>query len=256
MKKFFLILASCGFLTLLGIGGWQISRYWSATQESDTVYTGLETYNTMPEEKTEGDAREDETSDTQSEALSLPVVDFAALRQINPDIVGWLYCEGTPINYPVVQGEDNSYYLKHLFDGTYNANGSLFLDCMAAGDFTDTHSIIYGHHMKNGSMFSSLDGYKDQDYFEAHPTLLLITPERGYLVKLFAGYVASVDDTAWTTGFSNEIEFERWLESARAKSTFTGNVSPIATDRILTLSTCSYEFQNARFVVHGVLLEL
>ena len=155
--------------------------------------------------------------------------------------------------YPVVQGEDNSYYLKHLFDGTYNANGCLFLDSRVKNDFSEAYSIIYGHHMKNGTMFSSLDGYKRQEYYEAHPNLLLITPEQTYLLNLFSGYVASVEDHAWDISFQNELEFEEWLISATENSCFESHVCPSSTDRILTLSTCSYEFDNARFVILGIL---
>ena len=86
-----------------------------------------------------------------------PEVDFAALREINPDIVAWIYIEGTKVNYPIVQGEDNSYYLKHLFSGEWNGSGCIFLDFRNDASFADRHSIIYGHHMKNGTMFTDLD---------------------------------------------------------------------------------------------------
>lgn len=120
-------------------------------------------------------------------------------------------------------------------------------------DFSEAYSIIYGHHMKNGTMFSSLDGYKRQEYYEAHPNLLLITPEQTYLLNLFSGYVASVEDHAWDISFQNELEFEEWLISATENSCFESHVCPSSTDRILTLSTCNYEFDNARFVILGIL---
>lgn len=81
-----------------------------------------------------------------------PEVDFSVLREINPDIVAWIYIEGTKINYPIVQGGDNSYYLKHLFSGEWNGSGCIFLDFRNDTSFADRHSIIYGHHMKNGTM--------------------------------------------------------------------------------------------------------
>ena len=90
-------------------------------------------------------------------------------------------------------------------------------------------------------MFASLAGYKDQAYYDEHPTLMLMTPDENYTVALFAGYVASVD--------------EAWLIQAQERSTFDGGVTPTSNDRILTLSTCSYEFNNARYVVLGVLQE-
>ena len=181
-----------------------------------------------------------------------PEVDFAALREINPDIVAWIYIEGTEINYPVVQGEDNDYYLKHLFNGEWNGSGCIFLDSRNDASFADRHSIIYGHHRKNGTMFTGLDKYKKQEFFDDHPVALLITPEKSDKVEFFAGYVAAPQDDAWEIGFT-EAEFEVWLQNAADRSCFTSEIAPIASDRILTLSTCSYEFDDARFVLAGVL---
>ena len=86
--------------------------------------------------------------------------------------------EGTKINYPIVQGEENSYYLKHLFSGEWNGSGCIFLDFRNDASFADRHSIIYGHHMKNGTMFTDLDKYKKQEFFDEHPIALLITPDK------------------------------------------------------------------------------
>ena len=181
-----------------------------------------------------------------------PEVDFAILREINPDIVAWIYIEGTKINYPIVQGEDNSYYLKHLFSGEWNGSGCIFLDFQNDASFADRHSIIYGHHMKNGTMFTDIDKYKKQEFFDEHPVALLITPDKNYKVVFFAGYVAAPQDDAWEIGFT-EAEFEVWLQNAADRSCFTSEIAPNISDHILTLSTCSYEFDDARFVLAGVL---
>ncbi len=102
-------------------------------------------------------------------------------------------------------------------------------------------------------MFHSLMEYKSQEYYDEHPTVLFLTPEANYEVKIFAGYVASVDADAWAVGFSSDSEFEEWIQRAKECSCFTSEIVPAATDRILTLSTCSYEFNNARFVLLGVI---
>lgn len=182
-----------------------------------------------------------------------PKVDFDALKAINPDIVGWLYSEGTNINYPVVRGSDNSYYLNHMFDGKYNASGCLFADYRIDELFESDHTIIYGHHMKNGTMFHDLDGYKDETYYQEHPTMLLLTPDKNYEIVLFAAYVASVETDAWCLDFPDENEKEKWLRNAVEKSFFSTDIQPSPTDRIITLSTCSYEFDDARLVVVGIL---
>ena len=106
--------------------------------------------------------------------------------------------------------------------------------------------------MKNGTMFTDLDKYKKQGFFDEHPVALLITPDKNYKVVFFAGYVAAPQDDAWEIGFT-EAEFEVWLQNAADRSCFTSEIAPIASDRILTLSTCSYEFDDARFVLVGAL---
>lgn len=181
-----------------------------------------------------------------------PEVDFVVLRETNPDIVAWIYIEGTKINYPIVQGEDNRYYLKHLFSGEWNGSSCIFLDFRNDASFADRHSIIYGHHMKNGTMFTDLDKYKKQEFFDEHPVALLITPDKNYKVDFFAGYVAAPQDDAWEIGFT-EAEFEVWLQNAADRSCFTSEIAPNISAHILTLSTCSYEFDDARFVLVGAL---
>lgn len=188
-------------------------------------------------------------------AMTWPEVDFAALKEVNPDFVGWLSCEGTPIHYPVVQGRDNDYYLHHLFDGSEGRCGCIFLEAQNEPDFSQPHSILYGHHMKDGSMFKSLKGYREQSYYEEHPVLLLLTPEKRYRLEVFAGFVAAEGSNAWQLDFRDEQERQRWLEEQIQRSDFHSDVFPGPEERILTLSTCSYEFQNARYVVHTVLRE-
>ncbi len=184
-----------------------------------------------------------------------PRVDFPALREINSDIVGWIAIDGTGINYPIVQTGDNDYYLTHLFSGEVNRSGCIFLDCRNHGDFSDANSVIYGHHLKNGTMFSELLEYKKQEFYDEHPTAWLATPEGEYEVKFFAGYVSDVWGEAWEMSFPSQEEFARWLTRAAERSAFSGGPTPTAEDRILTLSTCSYEFSDARFVLLGILEE-
>lgn len=182
-----------------------------------------------------------------------PDVDFARLRQINPDIVGWLYAEGMNLSYPVVQAGDNGKYLDTMFDGTKNKTGCPFLDAGNASDFSDRHSVIYAHNRKDGSMFGRLKLYKEQEFCEQHPRILLITPDARYVMEIFSGHVARSDSGAWRIAFSDDAEFASWREVIRGRSSIHSDTLPEDGERILTLSTCSYEFENARYVVHGVL---
>ena len=251
MKKFICILLILALLAVLGYCLWQIVGITDEYQAGEQAYEELEQYIVMPEtvpvETT--DTEETVEAETAPVQIQWPEVDFEALAQVNGDIVGWLYVPGTVINYPVVQGADNEYYLKHLFNGKTNSSGCIYLDCGAEGDFTSMNSVLHGHHMKNGSMFAGICKYKDQSYFDEHPTAMLLTPDGNYQVEFFSGYVCEVTADAW----DYDVD-EAWLDKRIRSSYFDAEVTPTMDDRILTLSTCSYEWEDARFVLHGVLV--
>ena len=235
-------------------GTYQIIKIYREYHEGSSTYDDLDIHVELPEELKNSTPElplETQFGETETNDLNWPMIDFESLSSINSDIVGWLYIEGTKINYPIVQGEDNSYYLKHLFDGKYNSSGCIFLDTRNNADFSDRHSVIYGHNMRDGSMFAGLTKYKKQAYYDEHPIALLVTPGGNYRIEFFAGYVASNKDDAWKISFFTDEEFEVWLNQAVEKSCFTSTVSPAVTDKIITLSTCSYEFDDAKFVLLG-----
>jgi sortase B len=191
-------------------------------------------------------------------------VDFNQLLSECPDIVGWIYSEGTKINYPVVQSlRDNPitaeyYYLYRDIHGNYSGNGTPFLDVKCAGDFTDYNSIIYGHHMNDGSMFASLDGYRKQGdtYYQEHPVMYLNTPTQNYRVDLFAGYLTDADSSTYTVSFPDTSSFLLYCQEMKAQSNFKSDVKIQPGDRIITLSTCAYDWYDARYVVQGKLVPL
>lgn len=198
-------------------------------------------------------------SQTASEASSeeaqeqISAVDFPSLEKINPDVVGWLAAKGTEIDYPVVQGKDNDFYLRHLFAGERNKLGSIFIDYRNHGDFSDTNTIIYGHNMKDGSMFASLTKYKDQRYYNSFPTMRLSTPAGDFTLELFAGIVVNGNYESVRLDFKDNHDFQSYIDSLKKKSTFKSNTIVKADDRIVTLCTCSYEFNNARYALYGKL---
>lgn len=256
MKKTVCTILILIFTGIFALGAFQIYRQFQEYDEGTSSYTDIEQYVSRqdPEDNQNGKPNEgqNETQSGEEQETNWPVVDFTALAEINPDIVAWIYIEDTEINYPVVQGSDNQYYLKHLFSGEWNSSGCIFLDSRNSPNFSDRHSIIYGHHMKNGTMFSGLTEYKKQEFYQTHPTILLITPEQNIRVEIFASYVANVKDDAWEITLEPDTKFEDWLEAARSRSCFDSDIIPAVTDRIVTLSTCSYEFDNARFVLLGI----
>ena len=188
--------------------------------------------------------------------IDLPEINFKVLQQVNPDVIGWIYSPETTINYPVVQGDDNAFYLKHLADGTENRNGCPFLDLQNRSDFSDDNSIIYGHHMQNGTMFAGISWYEDQSYYDEHLVMYLMTPTASYRIELFSGYTTKMDSSAYMQTFGSIREHTDWLKEVSGRSDFRANLEISALDRVITLSTCAYQFENARYVLHGKLVEL
>ena len=238
MKKLLILV----FAVIFVYSGWRVYVYQREAERSMEIYSQLEAY---------AHVSTDEKGETE-----LPQVDFAALGDVNEDIVAWLYGEGTVLNYPVVKGEDNSYYLSHLFDGSDNASGCLFLDSRNSSDFSDDNTIIYGHNMKNGTMFAFINQYQEQSYYDQHPSMFLLTPNGNFEVHLFAGFLEDVNGNAWQRAFQNENEKIKWLEEARNASTFVSDTIPSKEDKIVTFSTCSNASEDVRYVLMGVLKDV
>ena len=181
------------------------------------------------------------------------VVDFDGLRAVNPDVVGWIYCEDTQINYPVLQGKDNQQYLHRMLDGRYSSSGSIFLDALCDPAFGGDNALLYGHHMKNGSMFAGLSLFGDPEYFAAHPCMWLLTPQGDYRIRLFAGFLSQPDGWVYYVTFADTAEKGAYIADALAQSEIDAGWRPSPLERVVTLSTCDYTFQNARYVLLGVL---
>ena len=181
------------------------------------------------------------------------VIDFAALTVLNQDTVAWITAKDSVIDYPVVQAEDNDRYLTHLFNGDKNKLGCLFLDFRNSSDFSDKNSVIYGHNMKDGSMFSTLTRYQEQSYYESHPVMQIYTPRGEFTVEFFAGIVASGSYEFVRFDFLDDADFLTYTKELTMKSTFQSDVQLSEEDQIITLCTCSYEFDNARYALFGKL---
>lgn len=182
-------------------------------------------------------------------------VDFQELRVYYPDIVGWLYCPNTTINYPLVQTDNNQYYIHRLPNGKESAGGSLFLDCTNAWDFSDPNTVVYGHDMKDGSMFGYLHNYDQQTYYVAHPTFYLLTPSGNFRMDVVYANVVPDDSDLYLMKMDEEL-FSRWKDSIRSSMIIPTGHPAEGAENFLTLSTCSYEFENARFVVIGALRKI
>lgn len=163
--------------------------------------------------------------------------------------VGWIEIENTQINYPIVKAEDNEFYLDHSYDLSKNVAGSIFMDRRNLGNQYDEHTIVYGHHMKNGSMFSDLNLYLEEDFYKTNKRISYRDLFNNHTYEVISAYYVSAND--YTLSFElNEAVIDDFLERSLYASDYAYN----ETDRFLTLSTCNYTLDNGRMIVHAVLI--
>ena len=187
----------------------------------------------------------------------LAEIDHAELSGINDHYQFWLYAAGTPIDYPVVQCGNNSYYMDRMFNRKANKAGTLFVDYRNLPDFADPNTLIYGHHMRDSSMFHSLTDYESRGFYEAHPWMLAVQEDEILLIEIFAGYVTDGRDHCYDIALSDETDMREFVAAVKEKSNFDAHVEiDCARDHLVTLSTCAYNFENARYVVIGRLVTM
>ena len=185
-------------------------------------------------------------------------VDFDALKEINPDVVAWIrFDEPAIINYPVVQGKDNSEYLSKTFKGYENTVGTIFVNVDNNPDFTDRNTIIYGHHMNNGTMFNELDEYESEEFWKKYPCFYIYTPDGAQLkYQIYsAGIVKDIAEN-YTYEFADDEAFRSFLQITKESSFYDTGVEPDLDSKIVTLSTCTKANNDERLVVHGMLVEV
>jgi len=193
-------------------------------------------------------AQSDEQMDIKPED---DAIDFDALWEINPDITAWLKIDGTQIDHPVAQGKDNAYYLTHTAERQVNRYGALFMDYRCSRDFSDFNTVIYGHNMRsgNGKMFGCLQKFREKAFFDAHRTGMLYTPEGTFQLDISAVVAADALSDFYSYIFESPAKRQEHLDMIQARALLRRDAGITADDRILTLSTCSYEYANARTLV-------
>lgn len=189
-----------------------------------------------------------------------PGADFSALLEVNPDVCGWIAMDNTEIDYPILQGTSNHVYINTDIYGNFSLAGSIFLDSRNNRDFSNVYSLLYGHHMADHKMFGDLDLYKDPDFFQENCYGLLILPEGTYKLETFSCLlVGASEDNIFEPNRWKDNNIQRFLKWVREKSMYINEdvLSELETTketfRILALSTCSYEFTDARTIVLTVL---
>ncbi len=201
-----------------------------------------------PSEEEDGTPSEDTGV---QETFSPLNIDFAALKEANPDVYGWIQMPGLDVSYPVVQAADNNYYLYRMADGTDNTAGSIFVEAANGPDFLDSNTILYGHNMRNGSMFGRLKDYGEEEFFQENPSFYLYTEEGAWGYDIFSVRVVSATGDSYQISFASAEDFTNYIDNAVRTSMYDTGVVPQAGDTMVTLSTCTSSDEN-RLIVQAV----
>lgn len=182
--------------------------------------------------------------------------ELKSLQKLNKDMAGWLTIADTEIDYPILQSTDNDYYLHHNYKNEKARAGSIFKDYRNTNEFLDKNTIIYGHNMKDGSMFADLRKYLDKDFFKAHPTFSYESGLTNYKVEIFSVYETTTDFYYIEADFPGKQDFDDYLEKVKQQSIYKSNIKVNSKDRIITLSTCDTEkdYEKGRMVIQGKLV--
>lgn len=194
--------------------------------------------------------------DTEADADDMDdfYVDFDSLLKQNSDLIAWIRIDGTiNISYPVMQSEDNDFYLRRLFDKSHNILGSIFMDFNCSSDLTDENTIIYGHNTKNGSMFGGLKKWKEKDEYDDNPYFYIYTPDgMSHQYQVCSVTITDAESLDYQIGFEDTEEFLEWESEILGKSLYDTGVELDENSKIVTLSTCTNRTAEERLVVHGV----
>lgn len=227
-----------------------------ASEEVSTTDTAEKVSEIKPIELEEAEERKELKSNENREDFPEMEVDFKALREKNPDTVGWLYVGSCGISYPIVQGEDNDYYMNHTFEGTVNSSGAIIMDYRDDKYLKDWNTFIYGHNMKNGSMFGSLKKLlKDETLYDSDPYIYVYLPGYIYRYKIFSYYKDKPDSKMYWTADTLQ-EYRQYIRDALSLSVRDLGVETSEENNMVTLVTCSGSGAGKmRFFVHGEFID-
>lgn len=227
-----------------------------ASEEVSTTDTAEKVSDIKPIELEEAEERKELKSNENREDFPEMEVDFKALREKNPDTVGWLYVGSCGISYPIVQGEDNDYYMNHTFEGTVNSSGAIIMDYRDDKYLKDWNTFIYGHNMKNGSMFGSLKKLlNDETLYDSDPYIYVYLPGYIYRYKIFSYYKDEPDSKMYWTADTLQ-EYRQYIRDALSLSVRDLGVETSEENNMVTLVTCSGSGAGKmRFFVHGEFID-
>ena len=227
------------------------------TEEAKAAMTEDEINEMLAGMKTTEMAETETATEEQREVIP---VKFEELQAVNPDVYAWITVPDTDIDYPILQhASDNSYYLMHNIDGSYGYPGCIYTENLNSKDFTDNNTVIYGHNMKNGSMFAQLHKYEDPDFFDANREVLIYLPEEVLHYTVFAAYIYDDRHLLYSFDFADPDVYQKYLDSVFSTRNMSANIDKNTTvtkdDQIITLVTCIGSQPNNRLLVQAVLTD-
>jgi len=244
MKKTICIILAICFTAIIAYSGrraWLINENY---KQEATIHAAVLKYKPATAlAQTQGMPPSGTPNPDQPEEIINPSI--VELRAAHPGAIGWLTVPNTRIDYPFAQAQDNKYYLNRDVSGNFASTGTLFIDARCTDDFTSTHTIIYGHHTKNGSMFGSLKSFSDKPFFDENQYGYIYLPYANLTLEVFAYLVVNKNDQEIYNPDLSDVYFDYVKQKARHYR----ELGLTDTDRIVTLSSCSYEFSNARMVL-------
>lgn len=247
MRKIINIILVAIIIVCLSIIGYKYYNY----NKDDKLNSEIQDLQPVINEASDSENNSSGENDGQDQSKDGDYVNSAneeQLKSINSDYKMWIQIENTNINYPVVQGSDNDYYLKHNFRKESNISGTVFVE--SANDIdNDKNIILYGHNMRNGTMFNNITNYKEESFFNEDNKINIIMNNTLYEYEVFSVYVKNVSEVNLAIGFASEDEFINYAYNEAEESLYKKDVDFSAGDNLITLVTCSYEFTDARTIV-------
>ena len=250
-----------GVIMLAGYGIDTIKSKRASESLVEAAVTVTEVKEELPEDSEEydeepADELEAEVATATEQGSEVPIeVDFEALFEKNPEIKAWIYSAGTPINTAVPYRDNDLYYLCHSSTRESNRYGTIFIAAQCSPDFSEPNTVLYGHDMQNGTILGTLELYHEQEYFEEHKVMYLLTPDKNYRVEVVSGYIHTTDNELYNLPNSREFT-ESFVKMTIASSLFDSGKEYNPDANYLTFSTCSDDFDGARLALVCELVEL
>lgn len=227
-----------------------LSDYYSADREYEDIRSYVHVQTTEVSDVMAADG-------TEAVAQKEIAVDFAALQEQNEDCIGWIYFEDPDISYPIMQGADNNEYLRTTFLREARTAGSIFIDAANSRDFSDDNTLVYGHNMKDGTMFGQLKNYEKEEFYRKNPQFLIETPQGLSYYTIYACCVSDVgaQESVVSISFSSVEQYAEYQKQAKERSLYDTGVEVTPEQKTVTLVTCNQAGENYRLLLHAVQTE-